>query len=165
MQRAFLAVEAESVREVLHGYATRGFLHSVGDASLTPHRAEYRVRWHYDRLFTVRFDSRTRAVSIPVLLPGIPARSEMYKALRAFVHSFASPHRPAHRRIEPERAKLTCRNHLGTVSLEIQPRDRDLTFATRKLVHVAHEVFMVFLRDGPYYEYRVARLGLNSDSV
>ena len=31
----------------------------------------------------------------------------------------------------------------------------------RRLVHIAHEIYMVFLPDGPYQDYRVEKLGLD----
>ena len=34
---------------------------------------------------------------------------------------------------------------------------------TRKIIQIVHEIFMVFLVDGPYYEYMVEQLGLDPD--
>ena len=49
------------------------------------------------------------------------------------------------------------------VSIGISIRDQDFEYATRKLIHTVHEIFLVFLREGPYYEYMVEHLGLDPD--
>ncbi len=162
-QRAALAAPEDVVGEVLHAYAARGFLQGVGERP-APRGVEYRLQWHFDRVLTVLLDRQAGTLAFPELLPSVPARSAMYKAFRTFVTSFASPERPPHRRVDPRRAKILCSNRGGTIVLAMKVLDGDYEFATRKLVHVAHEVFMVFLRDGPYYEYCVAHLGLDPDA-
>jgi hypothetical protein len=41
--------------------------------------------------------------------------------------------------------------------------DADFDYATRKMIHTVHEIFMVFLVDGSYFEYMVEQLGLDPD--
>ena len=36
-------------------------------------------------------------------------------------------------------------------------------YATRKLIHLVHEIFLGFLIDAGYYEYMVEHLGLDPD--
>jgi hypothetical protein len=40
-------------------------------------------------------------------------------------------------------------------------RNGEFEYCTRRLVHLAQEVFMVFLPDGPYDAYRIDKLGLD----
>jgi hypothetical protein len=59
--------------------------------------------------------------------------------------------------------RVTARG--GSVSLALAVRGGEWEYCTRKLVHLAHEVFMVFLPDGPYDLYRVDKLGLDPAAV
>ena len=49
---------------------------------------------------------------------------------------------PEHRRIDPEQATLTPRLREGVVSLELTLAGGDYEYGTRKLVNLAHEVFL-----------------------
>jgi hypothetical protein len=51
------------------------------------------------------------------------------------------------------------------LTLAVRVKDDEFVYCARKLVHIAQEVFMVFLREGPYYEYRVEKLGLDPDAA
>jgi len=70
---------------------------------------------------------------------------------------------PEHRRVNPAQARLTASNQRGAVSLTLAVKDGDFDYATRKMIHIVHEIFMVFLVDGPYFEYMVEQLGLDPD--
>ena len=87
----------------------------------------------------------------------------MYRELKRFIESRHSEELPTHRRVDPARASLRRANRRGMVSTGISIRDQDFEYATRKLIHTVHEIFLVFLREGPYYEYMVEHLGLDAD--
>ena len=54
----------------------------------------------------------------------------------------------------------------GSFSLILEvKRSQHYEYCTRRLVHLAHEIFMVFLPDGPYDEYRVTQLGADPEAV
>ena len=72
---------------------------------------------------------------------------------------------PDHRRIDPKKARLKVAARAGSVSVALTIRNAEWEYGTRRLVHLAQEVFMVFLHDGPYSDYRVAQLGLDPESV
>jgi hypothetical protein len=154
------------IGEVLKSYSDRGFLRGVGAGRRgRGEQVDYSIRWHYNRVVTVRLDPVSCVVSMPKLLPEVPANSAMYANFRKFIHSFASckSQRPAHRRVDPSKASLTCGNRSGYVSLSLRVLDHDMEYGARKLINVAQEVFVCFLRDGPYYDYRVEYLGLDPD--
>ena len=99
----------------------------------------------------------------PAVLPAVPADSNMYRELRAFLASRHSGALPEHRRIDPAKARLSCGNRNGNVSVTLTVKDGDFEYAARKLINTIHEIFLVFLTDGPYYEYLVEQLGLDQD--
>lgn len=69
---------------------------------------------------------------------------------------------PDHRLVDPDKGRVTLSVRDGTATLAIRANHHD--YCTRRLVHIVHEVFMVFLWDGPYYDYRCEHLGLNPDT-
>lgn len=87
----------------------------------------------------------------------------MYRELRAFLKERHSAEVPEHRRVNPAKARVTLSNKIGVVSLTLGSKDGDFDYATRKIIQIVHEIFMVFLVDGPYYEYMVEQLGLDPD--
>jgi hypothetical protein len=121
--------------------------------------------WHHGRLFRLVLDAAAKRISFPELLPAVPARSAMLKELKTFLGRFESPEVPAHRRIDPARGRLRVAVRGGSVSLALDVGRGEWEYCTRKLVHLAQEVFMVFLPDGPYHEYRVEQLGLDPEAV
>lgn len=151
------------VRDVLADYARRGFFHAVSGGERGRGRTTFTILWHHGRSFRFVFDPARRVVSFPALLPGAPARSPMVKELKAFLGSFATDEVPPHRRLEPDKVRLRVAARAGTVSLALTSLDGDLEYAVRRIVNLAHEVFMVFLPDGPYDLYRVEHLGLDPD--
>jgi len=153
------------VREVLKGYAERGVFRSLSDGESRGARTTFKMSWHHGREFRFVLDLSTRTVAFPALLPGVPARSPMAKDLEAFLGRFQSNEVPAHRRIDAKKARLQVAFRGGHASVALVARNHGLEYATRRLVHLAQEVFMIFLPDGPYYEYRIEKLGLDPDTV
>jgi hypothetical protein len=119
--------------------------------------------WHFDRAFELLLDVPEKTLRFPVVLPGVPARSPMYRELRAFLKERHSAELPEHRRVNPVKARLTMTNQQGAVALKLTVKDGDFEYAMRKIIQIVHEIFMVFLVDGPYYEYMVEQLGLDPD--
>lgn len=119
--------------------------------------------WHYDRRFELLLDAREKTLRFPALLPGVPTRSAMYRALQAFVKERRSPDVPEHRRVNPAKARIALANQKSAVSLTLTVKDADFEYAARKIIQVVHEIFLIFLVDGAYYEYMVEHLGLDPD--
>jgi len=153
----------EIVTAILEGYAEKAVFRGFSAHPERGGKARYRMVWHYDRPFELALDVPGKTLHFPAVLPGVPARSPMYRDLRAFLKARQSAETPEHRRVDPARARLVVSNQRGAVSLALTVKDGDFDYATRKMIHIVHEIFMVFLVDGPYYEYMVEQLGLDPD--
>jgi hypothetical protein len=154
---------AAIVTAILEGYAERAVFRGFSAHPARGGKATYRMVWHYDRSFEMALDVPERTLRFAEVLPGVPARSAMYRELRAFLKARQSAETPEHRRVNPAKARLTSTNQRGAVSLKLTVKDGDFDYATGKMIHIVHEIFMVFLVDGPYYEYMVEQLGLDPD--
>jgi hypothetical protein len=151
------------VTAILEGYAEkavfRGFsAHPEGNG-----KATYRMVWHHDRPFELSLDVPGKTLRFPAVLPGVPARSPMYRELQAFLKVRQTAELPEHRRVNPAKAGITLSSQRGAISLTFTVKDGDFDYATRKIIHIVHEIFMIFLVDGPYFEYMVDQLGLDPD--
>jgi hypothetical protein len=156
---------ATAVDSILRGYVDRGVFRSLGAAQRRGAAIAFPIVWHHGRTFRFVVDRTARAVSLPQVLPSVPARSPMLRELRAFLRQFESPTLPPHRRIDPAKGRLRVSTARAGVSLAIAVRNREWEYCTRRLIHLAHEIYMVFLPDGPYQDYRVEKLGLDPDTV
>jgi hypothetical protein len=151
------------VTAILEGYAEKAVFRGFSAHPQRGGKATYRMVWHYDRPFEMALDVPAKTLQFSAVLPGVPVRSAMYRELRAFLKSRQAPETLEHRRVNPAKARVTLSNQRGAVSLKITVKDGDFDYATRKIIHTVHEIFMVFLVDGPYYEYMVEQLGLDPD--
>lgn len=154
---------ADIVTAILEGYAEKAVFRAFSAHPKRGGKAIYRMVWHYDRAFEMALDVPGKTLEFPAVLPGVPARSTMYRNLRAFLKSRQAAETPEHRRVNPAKVRLTLANQRGAVSLRFMVKDGDFEYATRKIIHIVHEIFMVFLVDGAYYEYMVEQLGLDPD--
>lgn len=154
---------ADIVTAVLEGYAEKALFRGFSSKVKRGGKAAYKMVWHYDRPFELFLDVPKKTLRLPALLPGVPARSGMYRALQAFVKERQSAEVPEHRRVNPAKARLVLANQKRAVSLTLTVKDADFEYAARKIIQVVHEIFLVFLVDGPYYEYLVEHLGLDPD--
>jgi hypothetical protein len=151
------------VTSILEGYAEKAVFRGFSAHPRRGGKAAYKMVWHYDRPFELHLDCAKKTLRFPAVLPGVPARSAMYRELQAFVKARQSRELPEHRRVNPAKARIALTNQRGTVSLSLISKDGDFDYATRKIVQMAHEIFLSFLVDGPYYEYMVEQLGLDPD--
>ncbi|HTR38739.1 MAG TPA: hypothetical protein VMH80_22690 [Bryobacteraceae bacterium] len=151
------------VTSILEGYASKAVFRGFNAQAAGPGKARYRMVWHYERQFELTLDVRAKTLRFADLLPGMPAKSAIYKKLKAFLKERQSPATPEHRRVNPAKARLRVSNRAGNVSLAFSVPGGDFEYATRKIIHLVHEIFLVFLIDGNYYEYLVEQLGLDPD--
>ncbi len=101
----------------------------------------------------------------PLLLPGIPAYSAMYREFQTFLVSRQSDTLLAHRRIDRAKARVKAGNKSGSVSVTLTVEDDDFEYGVRKLIDLVHEIFLVFLVDGNYYDYMVEEFDLDPDKM
>ena len=151
------------VSRILEEYAAKAVFRGFSAHPKAGGKAAYKMVWHFDRPFELLLDVPEKTLRFPAVLPGVPSRSAMYRELRAFLKERHSPEVPEHRRVNPGKARVTLSNKIGVVSLTLRSKDGDFDYATRKIIQIVHEIFMVFLVDGPYYEYMVEQLGLDPD--
>jgi hypothetical protein len=151
------------VTGILEGYAAKAVFRGFSAHPGARGQATYRMVWHHDRAFEMLLDVAQKTLQFPIVLPGVPVRSAMYRELRAFLKLRQSDEMPEHRRVNPAKARLTPANKRGTVSITVTVKDGDFDYATRKIIHIVHEIFLIFLVDGPYFEYMVEHLGLDED--
>jgi hypothetical protein len=151
------------VTGILEGYAAKAVFRGFSAHPETKGRATYRMVWHHDRPFEMLLDIGEKTLQFPEVLPGVPARSPMYRELQAFLKERQSGALPEHRSVNPAKARLASGNKRGTVSITLTVKDGDFDYATRKIIHIVHEIFLIFLVDGPYFEYMVEHLGLDED--
>jgi len=151
------------VTAILEGYAEKAVFRGFSAHPKTGGKAVYKMVWHYDRPFELLLDVPGKTLRFPGVLPGVPARSPMYRELQAFLKVRQTDQLPEHRGVNPAKARLTLTSQRGIVALKLTVKDGDFEYATRKMIQMVHEIFMVFLVDGPYYEYMVEQLGLDPD--
>lgn len=156
----------DSVTETLGGYAARGVFRgfSPGDTNGLK-TATYKILWHHNRLFELVFDATKHTLRFQAFLPNLPAGSEMYADLKRFVASRHAPEILEHRRIDANKAQALVTNRCQQVSLTVKIKDGDVAYATQKLIHLAHEIFLSFLTEGRYFEYLIENFDLDPDHI
>jgi hypothetical protein len=88
----------------------------------------------------------------------------MYREFKEFVKSRQSESLPDHRRIHPKKATVRPSNRSGNVALTLTVKNGDYEYATRKLIHLVHEIYLVFLLEG-HYDYMIEVLNLDPDHM
>ena len=155
----------ETVGGVLDSYANRGVFRGFSQGPVRNGKVAFKMLWHRDRVFELILDVGKHTMRFPLVLPGVSADSLMYREFRAFLKSRHSEDLPEHRRIDTGKARIRCCNRGRNISITLTVEDGDYEYGTRKLIHIVHEIFMVFLSDGRYYEYLVEKFDLDPDSV
>jgi hypothetical protein len=150
------------VAEVMNGYAQSGIFRSFS-TRVSPRMTIFRVLWHVDRVFEIVMNPRENTLTMAAILPNVPVRSTMHCKYGEFIADFRSRRRFAHRRIDPAKCSLRLDHVKGGIGLTVTVRDGDFEYGSRKLIHVVNETYVVFLRDGPYQDYRIRELGENLD--
>ena len=146
---------------ILEGYAEKALYREFSPGPARNGVIPFAMVWHFDKRFDLLFDPGKKTLRFPRLLPAVPP--EMYGAFKSFVENLQSTELPEHRRIIPAKARLRCNIRGGVVSLTLTVKDKDFEYATRKLIHAVHEIFLGFLRDGPYFDYLVEHFDLDPD--
>jgi hypothetical protein len=160
-----MSTASDVVGNTLEHYAQRGFFRGYSCLGKSGAKTTYRIRWHHEKFFDIQFDEKNNTVKFPALLPEVPSDSDMYKAFKKFVKARQADTLPDHRRIESSKALVKTLNRSSTVSLSLKMLDDDVEYGAKKIIHLAHEVFMDFLMDGLYYDYLVEVFDLDPDAV
>lgn len=152
------------IGDILEGYAARGLLHSFSRGVRHGNQTVFTFVWHYDQLFTLRFDGSKAALRIATVLPQLSAKSALYRDFKRFLESRGDAGLPDHRRIDPARARVKSSNRAGNVALTMKILDGDYEYGTRKLIHLLNEIYLQFLHDdGRYLDWLTATFQLELD--
>jgi len=149
------------LEKILKEYAGRGVFRGFSAHTSEP---SFRLLWHRNQFFDLLFDAKTKTLRIPVVMPSVDAA--MYAHYKEFVKERCSDAEPEHRRINPKKARVRTACKGGKVGLSVVvAADGDVEYALRKLIHLVHETYMVFLYDGRYYSYLIDTFGLDPDTL
>ncbi len=89
----------------------------------------------------------------------------MYREFKEFLESRHDASLPEHRRIDRKKASVRASNRAGNIALTLTVRNSDYEYATRKLIHLVHEVFLVFLYEARNYDYLIKTFDLDPDHM
>lgn len=155
----------ETVAGLLEEYARRGVFRGFSRGRDQGGKATFRMMWHRDRFYDFILDVQKQTMRFPLVLPNVPNNSSMHKEFKEFLKSRHSEDLPEHRRIDRQRAEVRPYNRGGNLSLSLKVKDGDYEYGARKFIHLIHEIFMVFLYDGRYYEYMIENFDLDPDTM
>lgn len=155
----------QEVTETLENYAQRGVFRGFSRGLVRDGKAAFKLIWHRNQSFELFFDARKNTLRFPLVLPNLPATSSMYQELKLFIAAQSADDLPEHRRIDSQRTLIQPRNRGGNVGLTAKIIGNDCTYATRKLIHLVHEIFLTFLFDGKYFDYLVETFELDPDKM
>ena len=153
----------ETVARTLEEYAARGVFRGFSRGPVNNGKAAFKIMWHRDCMFEFVFDSKKNTMRFPLVLPNVPPDSSMYKEFKEFLRSRQADDLPEHRRIDKAKAEIRPYNRGGNISLTLKLKDDDVEYGARKIIHLVHEIFMVFLCDGRRYEYMLETFDLDPD--
>ncbi len=139
------------VRRALKDYTDRGVFGSFTEKALKNSKTQFDFLWLHNKRYTLVFDAEKEVLTLKDCFPHVPARSEMYGGIKDYLTERSDPKLRAHRRIDPKRALVSCSNRAGKVSLSIDVQRNQYTYATKKLVNLLHETFLMI--DQCFTEY------------
>jgi hypothetical protein len=152
--------ELTRLQQILAEYAERGVFRGF---SAHPEEPSFRLLWHRNQFFDLVFDEKTKTLRIPLVMPSV--NQEMYAHYKEFVRERFSHEVPEHRRIDRKKARARTSLKGGKVGLTMIAADGDLDYTLRKLIHLVHETYLVFLYDSRYYTYLIETFDLDPDSL
>jgi hypothetical protein len=149
-----------AVDQVLRTYAERGVVQDYRMAKGKNGSAQFDFGWLYGQPFTLSCDVGRRRLTLNDLLPGIDSDSMMYRELKAFLKERAAADLPEHRRVDPLLATAAPRLRDGVMSLELTLAGQDYEYGTRKLINLAHELFLFLNETWADYMWQTFQLNM-----
>src|SRR5262249_23406901 len=101
------------VRENLQGYADRGVFRGFSEVK----SGHFIFVWLLGRQMELSVDTTRHVLRFKGLLPGVPSDSAMYADLKSFIRHRHDRDLPGHRRVDRNRAEVSCANRGGFVSV------------------------------------------------
>jgi hypothetical protein len=139
------------VRKRLEAYAGRGVFRGLHEVKPRNGKQAFTFAWLGDRPieFTVNVEAAT--LTFRHFLPNVPANSELYSDLKRFLTNLCGADLPRHRRIDTKRAEVLCVNRGGSVSVGLRVRNNQYAYGLKRLVNLAHEIFVQLNDSHPEY--------------
>lgn len=153
----------DAVDAVLNNYATRSVFQGYRMKRRKNGTGEYNFGWLYGQPFTLTCDLRHKRLLLIDLLPGVQRDSLMHKQIKTFLKGRAGAGVPEHRRVDPQRMTALARARDGLVSLELTLAEADCdayAFGARKIINLAHELFLFMNEYWADYMWQTFRLGM-----
>lgn len=151
------------MRRALGSYAERGVFRSFSEIAAPAPHARFRFLWFRDVAFIVDYNPRTRTMVFVDLLPAVPPKSDMDRDLRLFIRGRSDKALPEHRRVDPRKVTVVCKNRGGRVSVSMTFGARHVEYGVKKAINLVHEILMDFLNDDRFTRYQVEHFNLNPE--
>lgn len=140
-----------TVRKKLRAYADRGVFRGFTEIDRPGTKTEFQFIWLEDHRFVMVIDHDKGTLQLRNLLPAVESRSFLDNDLREFIKGRTSTDLPAHRRVDPKRAKLTYVNRKSQASLTLQILNNQYAYGVSKLLNTVNELFgHLHMRHPPY---------------
>ena len=136
-----------TVRESLQAYADRGVFRGFSE----PKAGRFQFVWLIRCRMELVVNTAKHELRFKQLLPGIPAKSELYADLKTFIAERQDRQLPEHRRVDRRRAEVACSNRGGAVSISLKVKNNQYAYGTNRLVNLVHELFLHLRQAHPEY--------------
>lgn len=131
-----------AVRGRLQAYADRGVFRGYTERPARTGRHYFRFLWLARDPFALTYEPASGTLTFTNVLPHVPVRSALYADLARFVEGRSSRRLPAHRRIDPRRARPGCSGRRGTMLIHVAARPGHHGYGVTKAVNLVHEIFL-----------------------
>ena len=159
MTRVDPADFAAKARAFLEAFSDRGVFEGFSEGAATHEQLRFNLVWLQKKRFELLVDPVNRTVTVPMVLPNVPARSLLDRNWRRFVKACASAQKPPHRRIDPAKIAMGCVKSRGALGVRFSLLDDDVDYALQRLIHLVHETYVLFLLEGIYLDYCIKQFG------
>ena len=130
------------MRRRLQDYADRGVFRGYTERPARAGRHYFRFLWLARDPFTLTYEPSSGTLTFTNVLPHVPVRSALYAELKTFIEGRSSKRLPAHRRIDPRRARPGCAGRRGTMLVSVVAKPRHHAYGVTKAVNLVHELFL-----------------------
>ena len=131
-----------AVRRQLQAYADRGVFRGFTERPARAGRLYFRFAWLARDPFNLTYEPKTGMFTFTNVLPNVLARSAFHNDLKRFIEGRSMAKLPAHRRIDPRRAKAGCSSRRGTLLIQVTAKRGQHGYGLNRAVNLVHEVFL-----------------------
>jgi hypothetical protein len=138
-----------AVKTTLDDYANRGVFRGVDVSRQAGSTTHFNFTWHGGRSIHCVLDPPV--LTLRDFLPAVEARSGLLKAVRDLVKERSKAAQPVHRAIDASRAAVRASSRGARMSISLESLDADYAYATRKMIFLAHEIWLLLQSDWAEY--------------